>query len=201
MKTGVLGGTFDPIHNGHLAIAEEARLRLDLAGVVFVPAGRPWFKKDSDITPAEHRVEMVRLAIAGHTSFRLSMVEVDRAGPSYTVDTIAGLRSELGADVELYFIMGMDSLPQLPRWREPGRLIRLCRIVAVPRPGSRPPDLAQLETRLPGLLERLILLDKPEVDISATDIRRRVTKGLSIRHLVPAPVEEYIRQHRLYGKR
>lgn len=199
MKTGVFGGTFDPVHNGHLAIAGEARVRLNLEEVIFVPAGQPWLKEDREVTPAEHRVEMVRLAIASRPYFRLSVVEVNRAGPSYTVDTIVELLSQRG-DVELYLIMGWDSLAQLPRWREPGRLIKLCRVVAVPRPGSRRPDVEQLEARLPGISQSLTLLDKPEMDISATEIRRRVAQGLPVGHLVPAPVDEYIKKHQLYLK-
>ncbi len=198
MNIGVLGGTFDPIHNGHIIVAEETRARLNLAEVLFVPAGQPWLKEDSPILVAEHRVQMVRLAIAEQPYFKLSTVEIERAGPSYTVETIAELQAQLGAGDELFFILGWDSLAQLPRWKESSRLIKMCRLVAVPRPGYRLPDLNSLEAVIPGLSHRLILLDKPEVDISATEIRNWVAQGLSIRHLVPEPVDEYIRQHKLY---
>lgn len=198
MNTGVLGGTFDPVHNGHIMLAEEARARLNLAEVLFVPAGQPWLKGDSPISAAEHRVQMVRLAIAARPYFRLSTVEIERAGPSYTVETITELQAQRGAGDELFFILGWDSLAQLPQWREPSRLITICRLVAIPRPGYPRPDLNSLEAVIPGLSRRLILLDKPEVDIGATEIRNRVAHGLSIDHLVPEPVDAYIKRHKLY---
>ncbi len=198
MKIGVLGGTFDPIHNGHIVVAEEARARLDLAEVLFVPAGQPWLKEDSPILVAEHRVQMIRLAIAEQPYFKLSTMEIDRAGPSYTVDTITELQAQISAGDELFFILGWDSLAQLPQWKEPSRLIKACRLVAVPRPGYSLPDLKFMEPKVPGLSQRVILMDKPEIDISAVAIRDRIAKGLSISHLVPEPVERYIRQHGLY---
>jgi len=198
MNMGVLGGTFDPIHNGHLIVAEETRTRLNLAEVLFVPAGQPWLKADISILAAEHRVQMVRLAIADKSYFKLSTIEIDRAGLSYTVDTIAELQAQLGAGDELFFILGWDNLAELPQWKEPSRLIKMCRLVAVPRVGYPIPDLKPLEAIIPGLSERVVLLDKPEVDISASVIRQRVAQGLSIRHLVPEPVDEYIRRHKLY---
>ncbi|GAI05377.1 unnamed protein product, partial [marine sediment metagenome] len=124
VKIGVLGGTFNPIHKGHIVMAEETRVRLNLAEVLFVPAGQPWLKEDSPILAAEHRVQMVRLAIADYPYFKLSTMEIDRAGPSYTVDTITELQSQLGAGDELFFILGWDNLAQLPQWREPSRLIK-----------------------------------------------------------------------------
>lgn len=198
MKIGVLGGTFDPIHIGHLAVAEQVRVRLDLAEVVFVPAGQPWLKTNSAISPAQHRVEMARLAIADRPCFKLSMVEVERPGPSYTVDTIADLQAQFGAGEELFFILGWDSLAQLPQWHEPSRLVTMCHLVAVPRPGYQLPDLKSLEAVIQGLSRSLVLLDRPEVDIDATEIRSRVARGLSISQLVPAPVDRYIKQHKLY---
>jgi len=198
MNIGVLGGTFDPIHIGHLIVAEEVRTRLDLAEVLFVPAGQPWLKPDSPVSTAEHRVEMVRLAIADKPYFKLSTTEIERAGPSYTVDTIAELLGRLGSGDELFFILGWDSLAELPKWKEPSRLIKMCRLVAVPRPGYPIPDLKFMEPKVPGLSQRVMLMDKPEIDISASGIRSRIAQGLSIHHLVPEPVERYIKQHRLY---
>ncbi|MFC1847286.1 nicotinate-nucleotide adenylyltransferase [Chloroflexota bacterium] len=198
MKIGILGGTFDPVHNGHIAVAEETRARLDLAEIIFVPAGQPQLKGNRPILAAEHRLQMVRLAIADQPYFKLSTVEIDRAGPSYTVDTITELQAHLGAEAELFFILGLDTLAQLPQWREPSRLIKMCYLVATSRPGYILPDLDSLETIIPGLSHRLTLLDKPEVDIGATEIRDRVVQRLSIRHLVPEPVDEYIRQHKIY---
>ena len=198
MNIGVLGGTFDPIHIGHIIVAEEVRARLDLAEVLFVPAGQPWLKEARPILAAEHRVQMVRLAIAEGPCFRLSTIEIERAGPSYTVDTVTELQAQLGTGDELFFILGWDNLARLPQWREPSRLIKTCRLVAVPRPGYSLPDLASLEAVIPGLSRRLILLEKPEIDIDATEIRDRVAQGLPISHLVPGPVDDYIRQHKLY---
>ena len=199
MKIGVMGGTFDPIHQGHLMVAEEVRTRLNLAEVIFIPAGQPWMKPDSSISAAEHRVQMVRLAIADKPYFRLATMETERAGPSYTIDTITELKTQLGTGDELFFILGWDSLAQLPAWRDAPRLIKLCCLVAVPRPGYSLPDLDSLEAIIPGLSQRLITLDKPAIDVSATEIRKRVAQGLSIDHLVPEPVGEYIRQHKLYS--
>ena len=198
VNIGVLGGTFDPIHQGHIVVAEEVRARLNLAEILFVPAGQPWLKAGNSILAAEHRVEMMRLAIADVPYFKLSTVEIERAGPSYTVDTINELKAQLGAGDELFFILGRDNLAQLPQWREPSRLIKLCRLVVVPRPGYAVPDLNSLETVIPGLSRRVILLDKPEVEVDATEIRDRVSRGLPIGHLVPEVVDEYIRQHKLY---
>jgi len=198
MRIGVLGGTFDPIHNGHLTIALEVRTKLNLTRVLFVPAGQPWLKTDRVISAAEHRRELVRLAIAGSPYFKLSTVEIDRPGPSYAVDTMEELKSRLGAGGELFFILGWDSLAELPQWHEPRRLLWLCRLVIVPRPGYPPPDLDLLEEAIPGLSQRVTLLDGPEVDISASLVRERVARGDSIGHLVPGPVEKYIRERRLY---
>jgi len=198
MNIGVLGGTFDPIHMGHLIIAEETRVRLALAEVLFIPAGEPWLKTNNYISPAEHRVQMVRLAIAGEPSFKLSMMEVERPGPSYTVDTIAELKDQIGAGDKLFFILGWDNLMQLPQWREPSRLAQMCCLVAVPRVGYPPPDLNTLEAAIPGLSQSIVMLDAPQIEISSSEIRSRVARGLSIHHLVPEPVEKYIRQHGLY---
>ena len=201
MNIGVLGGTFDPIHIGHLIIAEEVRTRQSLAEVLFVPAGQPWLKVDNAISPVEQRVQMVRLAIADKPHFKLSTMEIERVGPSYTVDTIAELEGQIGAGDKLVFILGWDNLIQLPQWREPSRLVKLCYLVAVPRVGCPVPDLNSLEAAIPGLSQSTILLDTPQVDISASEIRSRVARSLSINHLVPDSVERYIRQHKLYVTR
>jgi len=198
MKIGVLGGTFDPIHNGHLIIAQEARTQLGLTEVLFVPAGQPWLKMNSPISNAEHRIQMVRLAITGKPGCKLSTVEVERAGPSYTVDTIAELRGQLGSRDELFFILGCDNLAELPRWREPSRLVKMCYLVAVPRPGCPLPDLESLEALVPGLARSVIVLTAPYIDSSASEIRQRASQGLPIGHLVPESVDRYIKQHGLY---
>lgn len=199
MKIGVLGGTFDPFHLGHLAVAEEARARLDMDEVIFVPAGRPYFKADAHISAVEHRLNMLRLAIGDKPYFKLSTTELERSGPSYTVDTIAELKSQLDEGDEVFFILGWDSLAWFHRWHEPSRLISMCKLVGVPRPGYPAPDIKAMESAIPGLSQRVILLDKPEIEISATEIRERVRRGLPIGHLVPEAVERYIRKHRLYS--
>ncbi len=201
MDIGVLGGTFDPIHLGHLVITEEARLKLDLSRIVFVPAGQPWLKADREITPAVHRLEMVKRAIAGKTDFELSTVEVDRPGPSFAVDTVAILQRQLGEDARILFLIGWDSLVELPQWHEPDRLIQLCSLVAVTRPGLSRPDLKSLEPTIPGITKNVIWLDIPPIDISSSDIRDRVARGLSIHSLVPDNVETYIKGNKLYRKR
>jgi len=198
MNIGLMGGTFDPVHNGHIAVAEKASARLELDEVIFMPAAQTPLKEENCITAVEHRVEMVRLAIAGHPNFRLSTIEMNRTGPSYTIDTVSELRDLIGEDSEIFFLMGCDSLANFHLWKEPERLIQACRLVAVPRPGCAVPDLDVLEAEVPGLSKNVIILDEPNVDISATAIRQRIAQGLSISRLVPEPVEEYIRKHRLY---
>ena len=198
MNIGVLGGTFDPLHNGHLIVAEEATKRLNLAEVIFVPAGQPWLKADIPILPAEHRLQMLRLALADKPQFKLSAMEIERPGPSYTVDTIIELKKQINAEDELFFILGQDNLSQLPQWHDPPRLIQMCYLVAVPRPGVTRPNLKTLENSIPGISQRVMLMDKPHIDISASDIRDRVARGLSVCHLVPEPVNRYIKEHHLY---
>jgi len=198
MDVGVLGGTFDPIHNGHLAVAGEARLKLGLKLVLFVPAGDPWLKEQAEVTAAVHRLEMVKLALADRPEFGVATVDLERPGPSYTENTLADLRRQLGEDARMYFILGIDALAEFDLWRNPVRILQMCTLVAVRRPGALAVDTASLERRLPGIAARLVVLDNELVDISSTDIRQRVATGLSITDLVPAPVERYITQHGLY---
>ena len=197
MNIGVLGGTFDPIHIGHLVVAEEARIKLELREVLLVPAGQPWLKLDRNITAAVHRVEMVRRAIADNPHFRLCALEVERPGLSYTVDTLTMLRKQLGSEASLFFILGRDTLAELPLWKEPEKLVQLCRLVVAPRLGSK--DLKHLETAVPGLLDKVIQLDMPVIGISSSGIRHRIAQGVSIRYLVPPEVEKYIREQRIYA--
>ena len=199
MKIGILGGTFDPVHNGHLAIAEQVRALLKLEEVVFVPAGQPWLKTGQSITSAEQRIKMLRLAIAGKPYFRLSAIEIERAGPSYTVDTITQMKAQLGMEDELVFIIGWDKLYELHLWKDLPRLLEACRLAAVPRPGYSLPDLTNLEAAIPGAAQRVELLDMPLMDVSASEIRRRVARGQSISALVPRAVAQYIDQHALYS--
>jgi nicotinate-nucleotide adenylyltransferase len=197
MRVGVFGGTFDPIHIGHLVSAEEARVELELERVVFVPARLPPHKLDHVMSPLRHRLAMVELAIASNPHFAVSRVDIDRSGPSYTVDTIELLKDEWGPGVEIYFIMGSDSLLDILTWHNPQRLIKLCRFAVVSRP-SYQADLDELDTLLPGIASRVQMLNAPELAISSTDIQRRVREGLPIKYQVPEAVEDYISQRKLY---
>jgi len=198
MKVGILGGTFDPVHIGHLIIAEGVRVELGLEKVLFVPAGQPWLKLQHAITPVGYRVEMLRLAILPNLHFELSDVEMERSGPSYTIDTMVELRNRLGAQADLFFILGCDALAQFPEWKEPSKLIQLCKLAVVPRANLALSALEDLERRIPGITDRVSYVATPIIDISSSQIRERVARGLSIRHLVPDKVEEYIAQHQLY---
>ena len=199
MNVGILGGTFDPVHSGHLIIADVARAQLNLNEVLFIPAGRPWLKPERVITAAEHRLNMLRLSLDDTPYFSISEIEIERSGPTYTIDTLNTLKEQLNDEDELFFILGQDSLIQLPQWHEATDLIELCYFVAVPRPGVKKPDLKALEAEIPGVTQRVMLMKQPQVDISATDIRERVARGLSVRHLVPEPVNRYIKENRLYA--
>ena len=196
-RLGVFGGTFDPIHHAHLAIAEQAREQLDLREVLFVPAGRTVHKPSAKVSPAEHRARMVELAIADNPRFMLSRIELERGGPSYTVDTLAGLAAERPAD-ELVLIVSAEAARQLSTWREPARIVALARVAVVPRLGYETPSAAWLAAQTGAPPERFTFVDTPALGHSATDIRRRVGAGASIRYLVPSAVDDYIRQHRLY---
>ena len=196
-RIGVLGGTFDPIHNGHLVIAEEARARLALERVLFIPAQTSPLKIGRQTAEARHRCRMLALAIAGNPAFEISRTDLERPGPSYTVDMLRLLRQELPAGAEIYFIMGQDSLVTMPHWRAPEEIVRLCRLVVANRPGYAP-DVAGLEQAIPGLREALILLETPELSVSSSELRRRVQMGWPIRYQVPEEVAAYIREQKLY---
>jgi len=169
-----------------------------LAEVLFVPAGHPWLKADRSISPAKHRVEMVNLAIAINPHFKLSTCEIDRPGPSYAVDTIDILQQQLGTEAKLFFLLGSDGLPELPQWKEPSRLIQICHLVAFTRPGFALPPMESLESAIPGLSQHVTFVEVPQIDISATQIRNRVSRGASIHGLVPQAVERYILEQGLY---
>lgn len=195
---GIFGGTFDPIHSGHLIVAEEVWFRLELDYILFIPAGQPWLKVNRVITPAVHRLAMLKLAIASNPGFQFSALEIDHPGASYTVDTLRSLRAQLGREVKLFFILGWDNLNELPQWHEPSELVKLCTLVAVPRLDCPKPDLDSLDKAVPGVASKTILIDTPFIGISSSEIRQRIAEGKSIRYLVPQEVERYIREHRLY---
>ena len=198
MNIGILGGTFDPVHCGHLAIAKEAKKKLGLRRVLFVPAG-PWLKvNDREITDVKHRVKMVELAIESIPYFELSSIEIERPGPSYTVDTVTELKKMMGSDTEFFLLLGRDSLIELPKWHNPAELIKICRLAAFTRVMTDPPDLNALEKELPGIKKSTMLLDMKPVDISSSDIRNRIARGLPVKGLVPDAVAAYIREQKLY---
>ena len=198
MKLGVFGGTFDPIHVGHLIIAQEAAVEAGLDRVLFVPAGQPWLKAGTQVSEGRHRLEMTRRAVALNDRFDVSTVEVDRPGPTYTADTLEELRAGMDAADSLHFILGMDSLENLHRWSRPERLFDLCTIVAVSRPGHRDFDLQSLERIRVGAPRGVAVVHGPGIGISAAEVRRRVAGGLPITHWVPRAVEEYIYENGLY---
>jgi nicotinate-nucleotide adenylyltransferase len=196
-RLGILGGTFDPIHHGHLVAAMETHHQLDLDGVLFVPAGRPTHKPDQPITPAHHRLQMIGLAIADKPHFAVSRVDVDRPGPCYTVDTLGLLRDEWGPEPTFFFVEGTDSLAEMKTWYRPQLLLELCELAVVDRPGVEV-DLAALERDLPGLSQQINLVQMPRLEISSSDLRARVREGRPISYLVPTAVEAYIAEQGLY---
>lgn len=199
MNIGIFGGTFDPPHIGHLVIADQALIQLKLDEVWFMPVGQPPHKAGNHISDVRHRVEMVRLAIADHPGFKLSLVDVQRPAPHYSVTAIELLESQ-HPQHDWCFIMGADSLEDLPHWHKPQRLIELATLAVAGRPGARP-DTTELEQDIPGLGARVRWVNAPLVDISSTELRRLAREGASLRYLVPRLVEDYIREHMLYGLR
>jgi nicotinate-nucleotide adenylyltransferase len=192
---GVMGGTFDPIHIGHLAVAEEAREVLGLGRILFVPAGQPPHKPAGEVSPVEHRLAMVELAIEDNPAFELSRVEVDRPGPSYTVETVERLAS---AGDRLTVILSAETFAELPTWHEPERLFAAARVAVAPRWGYPAPDPTWVSGAFPGRDVRVSYLEGPRLGVSSTALRARVAEGRSIRYLVPAPVEAYIAAQHLY---
>lgn len=198
-KWGIIGGTFDPPHYGHLVLAENARAQLELDRVLFVPAGQPPHKPEEPITPAPHRVAMVEAAVADNAAFGLCRVDVDRPGPHYTVDMLA-LLTKAYPHASFYFLMGGDSLAELPSWRDPVGIVQGARLAVMRRPG-REVDMEALEQEVPGIRERLTWVNAPHLAISGTDLRQRVREGLPIRYLTPPKVRAYVHEHALYRRR
>lgn len=197
MRLGILGGTFDPIHIGHLILAEEAWHQLGLDQVLLAPAADPPHKRDQGKSPAEHRVRMVELAIADNPHLALSRVDVDRPGPHYTLDMVRLLLKQHGSGVELHFLMGLDSLVDLPTWHRPLELMQQCRLVAFSRPYADF-DWTTLEAALPGIRSRVVLLPMPLLQISGSDLRTRAQQGRPLRYQVLPLVERYIHEQQLY---
>jgi nicotinate-nucleotide adenylyltransferase len=199
-RIGVLGGTFDPPHIGHLWLATLAADSLGLDRVLLMPAARPPHKGSRLISNAADRVMMTRLGISGDPTLDLSLVEMERSGPSYTVDSLVQLRATLGSEVGLVLIMAADAFAEIGTWRQPERLLELAEWAVAPRSGSPFPDRAALREQYGAGAGRIHLLSGPTLELSSSEIRRRVAGGRSIRYLVPRAVEEFIVDRRLYRR-
>lgn len=197
-QLGLIGGTFDPVHIGHLVIAERACQQLGLEGVVFVPAGRPPHKDDRRHSDPSHRFEMTRLAIQGNPRFSISDRDIRPDRASFTVDLLRDIKADM-PDANLTFIIGGDSLRDFPTWHDPEGIVRLARLAVARRPEAHVPD--DVFDHVRGLREAVTFIDAPLMDISATDLRQRVASGQSIRYLVREDVWTYIEEHRLYVSR
>jgi nicotinate-nucleotide adenylyltransferase len=195
--TGVFGGTFDPIHIAHLAVAEAARDTFGLRRVLFVPAADPPHKPSRQITAVEHRLAMVEAAVAGNAAFKVSRIEVERDGPSYTVDTLAVLRASAPSP-HLALIMSADSYVEFSTWREPARILELADLIVAPRDGFAAADADLVPRQFPNATAAIAFLDGPRIRLSASEIRDRAAAGRSVRYLVPDAVAAYISDHDLY---
>ncbi len=193
-RLGVMGGTFDPIHYGHLVTAEEALVQFDLDSVLFVPTGLPWMKEHEVVSPAEDRYLMTVIATASNPKFRVSRMEVDRDGPTYTVDTLRGLKEEYGAQTDLFFVTGADAIVEILAWKNHEELFDLAHFIAATRPGY---DIAEIEAHAPARPE-IKVMNIPALAISSTDIRARVAAGRPIRYLVPEGVKSYVEKAGIY---
>ena len=200
VTVGIFGGTFDPPHLGHLAAAQEALYACNLARVLFTPNARNPLKLGEPISDTAHRLAMTELAVRDNPRFELSRADAKRGGPSYTVDLLAGLREERQPGDDLAFIAGMDVLHELPRWREPLRILELARLIVISRPGEDVLPPTALDDRLPGASSRITVVDTVGVAISSTELRERVAAGKPIRYLVTDPVAAYIAEHGLYAR-
>ena len=192
-KLGVFGGTFDPIHYGHMAVVQEVKKQLELEEILFVPAGVPWMKLGREISAAHHRLAMLRLAVKNNPEFIVCEVELNREGPSYTVETLEQIKGVTGWEEEIYCILGLDALVEIPSWHKPARLVELAKLVGVSRPGYHI-DMDDGS----DYLDEAVIIYGPKLDISGTEIRRRVALGLTIENYVPRCVEEYIKKENLY---
>jgi nicotinate-nucleotide adenylyltransferase len=193
-RIGIMGGTFDPIHQGHLVAAEEARWQFRLDQVLFIPTGRPW-QKPAGVSPAEDRYLMTVIATASNPAFAVSRLEVDSPGPSYTVDTLRRLRAELPEGTRLLFIGGADLLQQLLTWKEPEQVLALAELIAATRPDF---DVDDVVRKVPAAAGRVHRMEIPALAISSSDIRARVARGAPIEYLVPEGVARYIQKRALY---
>lgn len=197
---GIMGGTFDPIHMGHLAVAEQARDVLGLDAVVFMPAGRQPYKIDQDQLAAEKRLEMCRLALSDNENFDVSPLEVEREGITYTIDTLKTVRAHYPSNVKLYFIAGADSIATLANWKDARELSGLASFVGINRPGTKLIGDKAIKKSLQEAGFTVEFIHAPSLDISSTDLRRRIAQGGSIRYLIPEPVRLVIEAENLYHR-
>lgn len=198
-RIGIMGGTFDPLHYGHLVAAEMARTEFKLEKVIFIPTGNPPHKVGREITDSELRFQMVKLATGDNASFEVSRLEIERAGHSYTVDTLRNLH-KLYPEHEIYFITGSDAFREIFTWKDAESILELCHFIGASRPGFEAENfLQELQATHPELCERMHLLEVPALAISSTDIRSRVKKGQSIRYLLPESVRHFIEEETLYN--
>ena len=200
MKIGILGGTFDPIHLGHLIIAEEARVKMQLEKILFLPTGQPWMKTNQVIAKPQNRWDMTVLATSNNKWFESSPLEVRRPGPTYTVDTLNQIERSESKDTEMFFILGQDAFATFAQWKDPCRILEICTLIVASRPESKEVNITSLEQQCPGASNNAVALHSPLVPFSGTEIRRRVAHGLSIRYMVPWGVEGYINRNDLYSK-
>ena len=196
-KVGILGGTFDPVHWGHLIVAEQARVTLGLGKIIFIPTGRPWIKAQSRITSRDHRFKMVQAALVGYPHFEMSSIEIDKSGNSYTVDTLEDLSNQMDAKSEVFFLLGRDAAENLHVWKRPCRILELCTLVIMSRPGAKRAGLTTLK-ECPNHMHKIIEISVPPIDISGTEIRSNVAQGRSIHYLVPPVIRRYIQNKSLY---
>ena len=196
-RIGLFGGTFDPPHLGHLILASEAQSQLELDRLLWILTPDPPHKQEQSITPLEHRLAMVNLAIADNPAFELSRVELDRPGPHYTVDTIQ-LVAKQNPDADIIPIIGGDSLRDLPKWHRPQEIVYACHWIGVMRRPEDRPNLEELERELPGIRSKVHYVDAPLLEIASRDIRDRIAQGRSVRYYLPPAVNHYIEQHHLY---
>ena len=190
-----MGGTFDPVHHGHLVTAEEAFWQFGLDEVLFVPTGQPWMKDHPDVSPAEDRYLMTVIATSPNPHFGVSRLEIDRDGPTYAVDTLRSLREEYGEETELFFITGADAIVEIFHWKDPQEVLSLAHFIAATRPGY---EIARFEAEATALHQNVSVMTIPALAISSTDIRARVQEGRPIRYLVPEGVKTYIDKAGLY---
>ena len=198
-RIGILGGTFDPVHCGHLEIAHRAMGEAGLDRVIFIPAGNPRLKSAEPTADQDHRLEMLRLAVEGELGFEVSDDELRRSGPTLTVETLRGLGDEVGGDGELVFILGLDVLSKFDQWVEPESVVELARLLAVSRPGYTGFDWDGFYERCPYAEGRVECIDSTAIDISASELRRRLADGMPVDGLLPEAVARYIRENGLYG--